>query len=158
MDADLQDPPEAIPSLLDKLSDGYDVVFAGRCGKYEAGHRLLTSRFYKWVLHLLTGVPRDAGLFLAAKLGTLKKVLAMQVAHPHLVAMIGVSGARGISIPVERSLRHSGTSAYSSWMRLKMGSQAALWAFGWRLGFNRSLTKSLIPGFPVRERLGDKFR
>src|SRR5688572_11570557 len=30
LDADLQDPPEAIPALLGELERGFDVVFAGR--------------------------------------------------------------------------------------------------------------------------------
>ena len=38
MDADLQDPPEELPVLLDRASAGdVDAVFAGRAGRYESG-------------------------------------------------------------------------------------------------------------------------
>ena len=37
LDADLQDPPEAVPLLLDRLARGdVDAVFAGRRGAYES--------------------------------------------------------------------------------------------------------------------------
>ena len=62
MDADLQDPPEALPALLARARDGYDAVFAGRRGHYESRGRLLTSRVFKWLLHAATGLPADAGM------------------------------------------------------------------------------------------------
>ena len=49
MDADLQDPPEAIPRLLSELQRGPAAVFAGRRGHYESWSRLLTSRLFKGV-------------------------------------------------------------------------------------------------------------
>ncbi|MEO0814567.1 MAG: glycosyltransferase family 2 protein, partial [Myxococcota bacterium] len=66
LDADLQDPPEAIPELLNAAQrQGADVVFAGRRGRYQSSARLLTSRLYKRTLSLATGVPPDAGIFAA---------------------------------------------------------------------------------------------
>ena len=53
MDADLQDAPEAIPSLLDKMDEGFAAVFAGRRGNFTPWPRHLTSRAFKYVLHLL---------------------------------------------------------------------------------------------------------
>ena len=63
MDADLQDPPEAIPLLLVELcSTGAGAVFAGRRGAYQGRVRMATSRLYRSVLQALTGIPGDAGL------------------------------------------------------------------------------------------------
>ncbi len=157
MDADLQDPPESIPALFEKLNEGYDVVFAGRRGKYEADSRLFTSRLYKWTLHLLTGVPRDAGLFLIVRRETVRKLTVMESPYPHLVAMFGALGAHSTSIPVERAQRPSGISAYTSWMRLRMGLMAAFWALGWRIGIRLHARKPPT-SFPVRERIGHKFQ
>ena len=36
MDADLQDPPEAIPTLLDSYNQGYDVVYVRRVKRKES--------------------------------------------------------------------------------------------------------------------------
>lgn len=52
MDADLQDPPEAIPEMRRTLMRGYDAVFAGRRGRYESTGRLVTSRVFKTLLAL----------------------------------------------------------------------------------------------------------
>ena len=149
MDADLQDPPKAIPKLLAKLSENYDVVFAGRRGKYQIGHRLLTSRLYKWSLHFLLGLPTDAGLFMALRRDVINQLIAMSVKNPHLVAMIGVLKIRSISIPTERSQRPTGISAYTSWMRLKIGVRTAFWALFWRLGIGRKKTSSSIFVLPT---------
>lgn len=126
LDADLQDPPEAIPALLSRMNDGFDAVFAGRRGQYESSGRLFTSRIFKGLLHRLSGVPIDAGMFVALSRGMVERLLAMNVSRPFIVAMIGCAGLPLASIPVERSCRPSGHSAYSSWKRLKTGCLAII--------------------------------
>ena len=44
MDADLQDPPEAVPLLLAALEAPTQVVFGGRRGRYQSLPRLLASK------------------------------------------------------------------------------------------------------------------
>jgi glycosyltransferase involved in cell wall biosynthesis len=134
MDADLQDPPEAIPMLLEGLGRGYAAVFAGRRGRYESAGRLLTSRALKRTLHLLTGVPPDAGLFVVMDARMRARLLEFRVRRPFLVAMMGATGLRLESIPVQRAPRPHGRSAYSSLERIRAGAAAAWWALGWRLG------------------------
>ena len=132
MDADLQDPPEAVPGLIDALkSDAMGApllgaVFAGRRGHYESRGRLFTSRLFKRVLHHLTGVPLDGGAFVALEAATIERLLSFDTGRPFLPAMIGCSGVATASIPVERSARPSGRSAYSPLGRLR----AAMSAFG----------------------------
>jgi polyisoprenyl-phosphate glycosyltransferase len=122
LDADLQDPPEALPLLLDALrSPPVACVFAGRRGRYQAGHRHLTSRLFKKTLSLLTGLPPDAGIFLAMNAELRRRLLDFNAPQPFVVAMIGCTGLPVASIPVERSRRESGQSAYSSWKRLRTG-------------------------------------
>ena len=49
MDADLQHPPKAIPAILAKFDDGYDVVSMVRTGRKDDGlfKRITSSAFYK---------------------------------------------------------------------------------------------------------------
>ena len=55
MDGDLQDPPEAVPALLEALErHGADAVFAARRGHYETLPRLATGRLLKRTLWALT--------------------------------------------------------------------------------------------------------
>ena len=156
MDADLQDPPRAIPGLLAKLNDGYDVVFAGRRGTYQALSRLFTSRLYKWTLHIITGVPSDAGLFMALQRDVVNKVLLLKNDNPHLVAMLGVLNLKTISLPVARDLRPTGESSYTSWMRMKVGFGAAFWALKWKLGV-RKMVGGIENRFPVQTMKRSKY-
>jgi polyisoprenyl-phosphate glycosyltransferase len=159
MDADLQDPPEAIPGLVERLDDGYDVVFAGRAGRYESDRRLATSKLYKRVVHVLTGMPADAGLFLAARKILAEKLLCANRTGIHIVPMIGTFHLRADSLPVERARRPSGDSAYTDCMRMKMGLQATAWIIAWRLGLlPRSAPSALsIKDFPIQEYIGARF-
>lgn len=133
MDADLQDPPEAIPLLLARGGAGVAAVFAGRRGRYESPLRLLTSRLFKRALHLLCGVPADAGLYVAMNREMLERVLALDNPRPHLVAMIGCSGLPVASIPVHRAERPIGRSAYTSWDRFQVAWRALTWVLAYKL-------------------------
>ena len=118
MDGDLQDPPEAVPRLLEKL-DSHAAVFAGRRGRYESRGRLATSRLFKTLLSVLTGVPRDAGMYVALRCDMIQHLLARREKTPFVVAMIGTSGMAVASVPIHRSPRPSGHSCYSGRTRLK---------------------------------------
>lgn len=135
MDADLQDPPEAIPRLLDGLDEGPAAVFAGRRGRYEGPGRLFTSRLFKLMLHALCGVPADAGMFVAMDRRMADRLFSFRVRNPFVVAMIGCSGLPVASVPVIRSPRTAGGSAYSSWKRFRTGCLAVGWVAAWKCGF-----------------------
>jgi undecaprenyl-phosphate 4-deoxy-4-formamido-L-arabinose transferase len=56
LDSDLQNPPEEIPKLLDKLNEGYDVVTGWRQDRHDPWMRKLPSHFINWVIASTTGV------------------------------------------------------------------------------------------------------
>ena len=125
IDADLQDPPEAIPVMLLKLEQGFAAVFAGRRGRYESLRRLLTSRIFKWLLSLLCAVPRDAGIFMVINTQMKERLLACRwPIQPFVVAMTGCMKLAVTSIPVTRDQRPVGHSAYNFWGRLKSACRA----------------------------------
>jgi glycosyltransferase involved in cell wall biosynthesis len=126
MDADLQDPPEAIPALLRTCNNGVDAVFAGRRGNYESRGRLLTSRLFKLLLHLLCGVPRDAGIFVLMSRRMVNALLSMPTSTPWIVSMIGCTGLRATSVPVKRAPRTEGRSGYSSFARLRTAARGII--------------------------------
>lgn len=157
MDADLQDPPEAIPFLLSKMKEGFDAVFAGRRGRYEARSRLLTSRLFKELLHLLCGVPADAGMFFAISRQMVERLLAINEPHPFLVAMIGSAGLSMTSVPVVRVSRPDGGSAYSSWKRLKTGCLAAVRVLAWKWNSGKPFPGHCVRPVPVKTYSGARF-
>lgn len=56
MDADLQDDPQEIPRLLDKLEEGYEMVVAWRRDRQDPLSKRLPSRIFNGAVSLLTGV------------------------------------------------------------------------------------------------------
>jgi hypothetical protein len=137
LDADLQDPPEAIPRLLAAARPGADAVFAGRRGSYESSPRLLTGRLYRRLLRRIAGTPADAGIFVALSRRTVERLLEMRALMPErppqVVAMIGCAGVEVASVPVRRDQRLVGASSYTLTGRLRSAAQALAWATAWRL-------------------------
>jgi glycosyltransferase involved in cell wall biosynthesis len=56
MDADLQDDPAEIPSLVAKLDDGFDVVSGWKCDRHDPFVRRFVSRIYNTATRVATGV------------------------------------------------------------------------------------------------------
>jgi glycosyltransferase involved in cell wall biosynthesis len=127
MDADLQDPPEAVPLLLDRLAAGdVDAVFAGRRGRYTSPLRRLTGSLHRRVAARLTGLPPDAGAFLAMGPAVREAVLAARA--PSVVLAVGLAGRPLTSVPVAREPRPSGRSAWTARARLAQSLRSLRWA------------------------------
>jgi glycosyltransferase involved in cell wall biosynthesis len=57
MDADLQDDPQEIPSLLAKMNEGFDVVSGWKKVRHDPWHKTLPSRVFNFLVGWATGVP-----------------------------------------------------------------------------------------------------
>jgi glycosyltransferase involved in cell wall biosynthesis len=127
LDADLQDPPEAIPLLLERLAvGGVAAVFAGRRGRYEPWGRSFAGRLHRRLMARVTGLPPDAGAFVA--MGPDARAAILRLRGPSIVAAIGVSGVPVTSIPLERSTRTAGTSAWTWPARARLSARTLAWA------------------------------
>ena len=115
MDGDLQDCPEGIPDLVAALTRRGGVVFATRHVPYQPQGRMLTGLLFKRLLHLVAGVPKGAGVFMAFDRNVAARVLAFRGPRPYLVGMVCLVGAPVGTLPVEREARLSNRSAYGSW-------------------------------------------
>ena len=127
LDADLQDPPEAVPVLVERLTRGdANVVVAGRRGAYESRARLATGRLHRAAQARLAGVPSDAGAFLAMDRQGRDALLALD--PPGIVAGVGAAGVRSVSIPVARVPRASGRSAWTARARVRQSARTLAWS------------------------------
>lgn len=146
MDGDLQDPPEAIPEMIEFLERGYDAVFAGRQGKYESSTRHLTSRLFRYARRVINRVPKDAGMFVVLRRKMVERIGSIFTHWPSVVALIGWTGLPVTSVPVTRSERKYGCSAFNGWGRLKTAGIGLLGGICWRcfLFRNRSTAKPRI--------------
>lgn len=118
LDADLQDPPEALPLMLARLRRGdADVVFSTRDGR-----RRLTSRLFRGTMRLLypTLSPR-ACLCFAATADAAAEIVRRARPGDYLVAIIGVLGLRTAQVGVIRETRPGGGSAYPGLRRTRHG-------------------------------------
>lgn len=135
MDADLQDPPEAVPALI-RAGESADAVFAARRGRYQSVGRLVTSRLYKTLLSRITPVPADAGAFVAMRHGLVQEILSLRAASIALVPLIGLTDCRIATVPVVRAERTEGSSAYLGSDRLRAGLNALACVTEVRLGWS----------------------
>lgn len=123
LDADLQDPPEALRLLWPQAQAGSEVVFANRHGRYEKRGRLITSRLYRRLASLIGGLPPGAGLFALMNRRTYEAVAAAPLGGSLLAAIARVP-ARRSSVPVLRDTRRSGESAYRGFARARKAARS----------------------------------
>ena len=129
LDADLQDPPEAMPALLARLAQGdVGVVFAGRRGTYESRSRLVGGMVHRAAMARLTGLPADAGAFLAMDRAARDTLL--RLSPPGIVAGVGAARVPATSVPVVRASRPCGHSAWTAAARVRQSGRTLAWA--WR--------------------------
>jgi hypothetical protein len=101
-------------------------VFAGRRGRYTSPLRRLTGSLHRRVAARLTGLPPDAGAFLAMGPAVREAVLAARA--PSVVLAVGLAGRPLTSVPVAREPRPSGRSAWTARARLAQSLRSLRWA------------------------------
>ncbi len=127
LDADLQDPPEAVPALLRRLAVGdVGAVFGGRRGAYESRARLVSGHVHRAVMGRITGLPADAGAFVA--MGPVARGAVLDLDGPSVVAAIGASGVPCASVPVARHPRPEGRSSWTTSARVRQSARTLAWA------------------------------
>lgn len=115
MDADLQNDPQDIPRLLEKLNEGYDVVSGWRKNrKDQAVRRNFLSRIANRFISRISGVQlHDYGCSLKAyRRSVIKDVKLYGEMHRFIPIYASWLGARIAEIPVSHHPRRFGTSNY----------------------------------------------
>jgi len=114
LDADGQNDPADIPTLVEKLQ-GCDVVCGVRALRADNLVRRASSRIANWVRNKLTGEHfTDTGCTLRAYRGeALARVRLFDGMHRFLPTLLRMAGARIIEIPVRHRPRTGGRSKYN---------------------------------------------
>ena len=128
LDGDLQDPPEAIPTLLDYYRQGYDVVYVQRVNRKEAWWlRACYYLFYRLMAILSSlQLPLDSGDFGLVSRRVVREIRGMREHHRYVRGLRTWVGFRQIGIPIERSARQAGVTKYSPLKLLKLASDGIL--------------------------------
>jgi glycosyltransferase involved in cell wall biosynthesis len=114
LDADLQNPPEEIPKLLDKLHEGYDIVFGVFQERKHSPFRRAGSAFSKWVLSktLPVGTTNLSG-FRAMRSKVVNQLNLLKERSKFLDGLLCWMGFKVGTVEVVHEQRHAGKTKYS---------------------------------------------
>lgn len=115
LDADLQDPPEALPAMVSELKQNERlVVFSSRDAPWR-----VSSRLFRWTMRtLFPSLPKAAGLCFALGPTARQQLLDTAREGDYLIAIIGALELPTLSVFVQRGIRPAGRSAYAGNKRL----------------------------------------
>jgi len=122
LDGDLQNPPEEIPKLLQKLGEGYDVVGGWRKDRVDPLLRRVLSVLINRVTSLIVGVKmRDYGCMLRAyRRSVIEQVCRAREASSFVPALANCFAGSVAEIPVSHVSRPSGRSKYTPFRLLRL--------------------------------------
>ncbi|HSF24567.1 MAG TPA: glycosyltransferase family 2 protein [Blastocatellia bacterium] len=114
MDSDLQDLPEQLPLLLDKLDEGDDLVSGWRQQRHDALTTRIGSRLYNWTTSFLTGVKlHDINCgFKCYRREVLDEVMIYGERHRYIPVLASYRGFRLGEVKIEHAPRSHGKSHY----------------------------------------------
>jgi undecaprenyl-phosphate 4-deoxy-4-formamido-L-arabinose transferase len=115
LDGDLQNPPEEIPRLVDKIREGYDVVCGQRLSRQDPLGRKVLSFLVAQLASRLVGVEmRDYGSMLRAyRRPVIDQLLRCQDRSPYIPTLANAFAASVAEIPVAHQRRAAGKSKYN---------------------------------------------
>ncbi len=118
LDADLQNPPEEIPKLVEKLREGYDVVGTIRENRKDTFFRRWASKTVNLMVRKLCNgkTMTDYGCMLRGYSRTVVNAILQCPEHGKFIPMLAMSYARRtIEIHVKHADRMAGESKYNVW-------------------------------------------
>ena len=116
IDADLQDPPELIPLLYEKMRTGYEVVYAKRRSRQgDSAAKKLTARVFYRILASIThiSIPVDTGDFRIISRKVVEGLRLMPEQNKFIRGQISWIGYRQTFIEYDRAERAGGETGYT---------------------------------------------
>ncbi len=122
MDGDLQDPPEIIPKLIDRINKGYNVVFAIRKKRKENIFKKVMYYIFYRFLYLVSDIkiPLDSGDFSALDKKALTHLKNFKEKNKFIRGLRSWIGFKQISLSYDREKRYKGKAKYSFLSLLKL--------------------------------------
>jgi polyisoprenyl-phosphate glycosyltransferase len=115
IDADLQDPPEVIPAMMEQWRNGYDVAYGQRTERDgETLFKVWTAGTFYRIMNRLSAVPiaLDTGDFRLMDRKVVNALLRMPERDRFLRGMVSWLGFRQIAVPYRRARRLAGETKY----------------------------------------------
>jgi dolichol-phosphate mannosyltransferase len=123
MDCDLQDPPEKIPSLLERSREGFDVVLTKRTDSHQRWVRRLAGRTYFGIRNALlkTKVDPDFSTLSVIARPVVESFLRMGDRDRQYMLILHWLGYRRTVEEIDFSERYEGRSSYTLSKLLRVG-------------------------------------
>lgn len=118
IDADLQDPPELIPRLIEGWQQGYEVVYAQRVSRRgEPLLKRLTAFFFYRIATRMSrvSIPRDTGDFRLMSRRAVDALSRLREQHRFMKGLFAWIGYRQLAVTYHREPRAAGTTKWNYW-------------------------------------------
>jgi polyisoprenyl-phosphate glycosyltransferase len=123
LDADLQDPPELIPQMMERWQEGFEVVYAQRTRRQrESWFKRLTAYVFYRLLKTLADVdiPTDTGDFCLVDRRIVDLLNGMPERNRYLRGLRSWVGFRQTAVLFDRDPRYAGDVKYTFTKSLKL--------------------------------------
>ena len=122
LDADLQNPPEEIGKLLQKIDEGYDTVGGYRKVREDTAMRRYCSKFVNFARDKMTNIRmKDQGCMLRAyKRNIVQAILQTNERSLFIPALAYTYSERPTDVEVEHSARAAGESKYNMYKLIRL--------------------------------------
>jgi polyisoprenyl-phosphate glycosyltransferase len=135
IDVDLQDPPELLKELHERMQAGYDVVYAKRRSREgeTLAKRLISAVGYRVIDWLgEVRIPRDTGDFRIMSRRVVDELKGLSEGHGFLRGLVAYIGFPQTFVEYDRDARHAGRGHYNQFVgSLKIGLNGMI-SFGGR--------------------------
>lgn len=125
IDADLQDPPELIPDMLQLWEQGNEVIYGKRkTRKGESHFKLFSAKMFYKALNILSDVeiPRDTGDFRLVDRKVIDTINSLPEHNKFLRGLFSWVGYKQVAYEYERKERFAGETKYPLRKMLKLAS------------------------------------
>ena len=122
LDADLQNPPEEIPKLLEKITAGHDYVGGYRLERQDSAFRTYASKLINFVREKTTSIQMtDQGCMLRAYRREIVEAIVRSGAINTFIPALAYSlSGNPAEVGVKHEARHAGVSNYSFYSLVRL--------------------------------------
>ena len=118
IDADLQDPPEVIPRLIEQWRGGYDNVYARR--RQRDGETWLKKTSASWFYQVIgrlsrVRIPQDTGDFRLLSRRAVEALRQLREQHRFMKGLFAWIGYPSIAVEYDRDPRLAGETKFNYW-------------------------------------------
>jgi len=115
LDDDGQTPANEVDKLLDKINEGYDVVYAEYEHKQHSGFRNWGSHVNKVMTEVMLGKPKElyVSSYFAARRFIVDEMLSYKGAYPYVIGLVLRTTRNICNVPVNHRERMEGNSGYT---------------------------------------------